>query len=292
MKLNVPVLSQRDPQWASQRLGTVDGTTIGGYGCIITCMTMLAQYYGHNLTPADMDNWLIDNQGYVQGNLYRNDAFGREFLDCSFDNVTFCTSVPAPLSQIDNYLAQGKPVVIMVDFDHDPNDGIQTHFVLIVGKDIAGNYFINDPWYGDQVYLIARYGENQAQIINQINFFSGPAPQPVQDPVQPTPEVQPEPAPPEPIVQPAPEPQVTPTQIPVTTDTTTTNIEVPVTTTTTQPIETTSTTAGESATFQVSTENPTPAVKTISLPKPISKPWRLSDLIVWIAMNIKRVLIG
>lgn len=214
MKLNVPILSQRDPQWASQRLGTVDETTIGGYGCLVTCMTMLANYYGHNLTPADMDNWLTDNQGYVQGNLYRNDAFGREFPDCSFDSVTFCTDIPAPLNQIDYYLSQGKPVVVMVDFDHDPTDGIQTHFVLIVGKDIAGNYFINDPWYGDQVYLIARYGENQAQAINQINFFSGPVTQPTPQPIV---------VPPAPIVeQPVPVQEVTTTQteIPVTVSTT------------------------------------------------------------------------
>lgn len=176
MKLNVPILSQRDPKWASQRLGTVDGTTIGGYGCIITCMTMLANYYGHNLTPADMDNWLTDNQGYVQGNLYRNDAFGREFTDCKFNNVIFCTGVSAPLSLIDDSLRKGFPVVVMVDFDHDPTDGIQTHFFLIIGREDNGDYIINDPWYGDQVYLIARYGINQAQIINQINFFEGPIP--------------------------------------------------------------------------------------------------------------------
>jgi len=102
-----------------------------------------------------------------------------------------------------------------------------------------------------------------------------PEPQPVVDPM-----------PPEPIVQSAPEPVVSAT-----------NTDIPITVTTTSgettiPVTTTSTTAGQSATFQVSTENPTPIVKTTSLPKPISKPWRLSDLIVWIAMNIKRVLIG
>lgn len=174
MKLNVPILSQRDPRWASQRLGTVDGTTIGGYGCIITCMTMLANYYGHNLTPANMDDWLTDNQGYVQGNLYRNDAFHREFSDCFFDNIVFCTAVPAPIDQIKAYLSKGMPVVVMVDFDHDLNDGIQTHFVLVIGEE-NGDLIINDPWYGDQIFFKARYG-NDAQGINQINFFSGKVP--------------------------------------------------------------------------------------------------------------------
>lgn len=175
MKINITPLSQRDPRWAGQRLGTVDGTTIGGFGCLVTCMSMLATYYGHTITPDVMDNWLTDNQGYVQGNLYRNDAFGREFSDCSFDTVIFCTNIPAPLSEIDVYLQAKKPVVVMVDFDHDPANGVQTHFVLVTGKTEDGQYIINDPWFGDEVFLDARYGE-PAKAINQVNFFSGPIP--------------------------------------------------------------------------------------------------------------------
>lgn len=174
MLINVPILGQRDDRWASQRLGTVNGTTIGGYGCIITCMAMLATYYGHPIFPNQEDDWLTDNQGYVQGNLYRNDAFPREFADCSFDKIISCTNTPAPLDEINSYLSLGKPVVVMVDFDHDPNDGIQTHFVLIVGKE-NNMYVCNDPWFGDQTNFDARYGD-AAKSINQINLFSGPIP--------------------------------------------------------------------------------------------------------------------
>lgn len=193
MKLNVPVLSQHDPRWATQRLGTVNGTTIGSHGCLVTCMTMLANYYGHQITPSQMDDWLTVNQGYVQGNLYRNDAFPREFIDCTFQGSLLCTNIPAPLNRINESLDKGYPAVIMLDFDHDPNDGIQTHFVLVVGRDDAGNYIINDPWYGDQVYLIARYGTNQAQIIQQITLFSGtPLSTPPPTPLPPTTPSQPQ----------------------------------------------------------------------------------------------------
>lgn len=177
MKVNVPLLGQRDYRWKNQRLGTVDGTTIGGYGCLITCMTMLAQYYKKDIWPNQMDDWLTANKDYVQGNIYRYDAFGREFPDCSFDKIVSCTNIPAPLDQIDEYLKLNKPVVVMVDFDHDQNDGIQTHFVLVTGKVEGGaddgKYIINDPWYGDEVFIDARYGE-ASKAINQINFFSGP----------------------------------------------------------------------------------------------------------------------
>lgn len=175
MILNVATLSQRDNRWKDQRLGIVDETNIGGYGCIITCMSMLATYYGHPIFPDAMDNWLTDNQGYIQGNLYRNDAFPREFTDCQFNSVVSCTNTPAPLGSIDDVLKSGRPVVVMVDFDHNYLDGIQTHFVLLVGKLDNGHYLCNDPWFGDQTDFDNRYGE-ASKSINQINFFSGPIP--------------------------------------------------------------------------------------------------------------------
>lgn len=173
LKLNVPVMGQKDTKWANQQLGTVAGT-IGQYGCLLTCMSMLASYYGHNINPAEMDNWLKNNSGYVQGNLYRNDAFAREFPDCGYKDPIFCTNYTAPLDKINAELKAGRPVVVMVDFDHDPNDGIQTHFVLIVGLNDDGVYIINDPWYGDQVFFTGRYGIDQGLAINQIDLFSGP----------------------------------------------------------------------------------------------------------------------
>lgn len=173
MKIIILPLSQRDNRWKDQRLGTVNGTTIGSHGCLITCMSMLAQYYGHFILPNQMDDWLTVNQGYIQGNLYRNDAFSREFIDCSYEKTIYCTNTPAPLNEIDEYLKIGKPVIAMVDFDHDPKNGVQTHFILIIGKTDDGHYIANDPWDGIEIFIDARYGDT-AVAINQLSFFSGP----------------------------------------------------------------------------------------------------------------------
>ena len=51
MRTYPQIYSQRDPQWASQKLGTVIGATIGQYGCFITSFAMIARYYGHQITP-------------------------------------------------------------------------------------------------------------------------------------------------------------------------------------------------------------------------------------------------
>ena len=172
MKLNVPILGQRDSRWASQRLGTVDGTTIGGEGCLITCCCMVALYYGKDMTPDKFDNWLTDNGGYVQGNLYNSDALTWYYGDIKHDSTVMCQSTPAPLDRIDESLKNGFPVIIGVNFNQTGND--PTHFVVIVGRMDDGTYIINDPWFQDQVFLTARYGKDQVQSILECIFYSGP----------------------------------------------------------------------------------------------------------------------
>jgi hypothetical protein len=103
-----------------------------------------------------------------------------------------------------------------------------------------------------------------------------------------TPKTQePEPTP-EPV-QPAPEVVVTPTQIPVTatTDNGSVTYQVEVSNPITQP----SSPGGESAKTIATPTNPTPEVKTASTGEPMSKPWLLSDLIVWTLKNIFSTLL-
>jgi hypothetical protein len=64
--------------------------------------------------------------------------------------------VPAPLERIDNALAAGNPVIVMVDYR--PGGTVQMHFVTIVGKQ-GDDYIINDPIDGKQVSFRSRYGD-------------------------------------------------------------------------------------------------------------------------------------
>jgi uncharacterized protein YvpB len=172
MKLLVPILGQRQLPWSSQRLGTVDGTTIGNEGCLITSCCMIAQYYGKDMTPDKFDNWLTDNNGYVDGNMYNSDALSWYYGDIKHTSTVMCTDIPAPIDRINESLNNGFPVIIGVNFLQTAN--IPTHFVVIVGRMDDGTYIINDPWYQDQVFLTARYGKDQAQNILECIFYQGP----------------------------------------------------------------------------------------------------------------------
>ena len=168
MILPINPMSQRDTRWGSIRLGTVDSTTIGSHGCVVTSMAMLSTYYSHPITPEQLDELLTEKNLYFDGNLFVNDSITKIFPDIKFDKVVFCETSPAPISEIKAYLDSGKPVVVALI-----NQGIR-HYILAVGyeKDVI---FANDPWQGDQVPINDRWGDPASKIL-QINFFSGPVP--------------------------------------------------------------------------------------------------------------------
>ena len=62
------VYSQRDARWASHPLGT--RSTIGANGCLMTCASMVCNHFGHASNPLQLNNWLTDNEGYLDGNLF------------------------------------------------------------------------------------------------------------------------------------------------------------------------------------------------------------------------------
>ncbi len=49
--------------------------------------------------------------------------------NCAFQDAQACEAYPASLAQIDAAVAQGKPVILQVDWNKQA--GIQTHFVLL-----------------------------------------------------------------------------------------------------------------------------------------------------------------
>ena len=166
------VYSQRDPRWASQRLGTVNGTTIGQEGCYISCFAMLACYYGHNVTPADIDNDAT-NKLYVDGNEATDDMLQKIFSDCQYQQSFDYSNTPADLSKLQALLSDPSiSVILEIDFDHNPSDGIQSHFVIAVDCD-GTNVTIADPWYGSVDPFTKNYGNNPSQTILKFVVYKG-----------------------------------------------------------------------------------------------------------------------
>jgi len=121
-------LSQRDDRWKNIKLGWSDDTTIGSHGCLITAISML-----WNTTPDKVNEWLKNNNGYVNLNLVDwTKVPGFKWRGWSYNNAEI-------LETIDKY----GSCIVEVDFNTNPEDG--SHFVVF-----TGNKKLNDPWDGKE----------------------------------------------------------------------------------------------------------------------------------------------
>ncbi len=166
-------LSQMDPRWKNKALG-FDTSTIGSYGCLMTSMTMVANYYGFNETPDTVNEKMKAAKGY-QGALIIPAVLPAALPGMIYRNFINCENSAAPMTEIDAYLAQGKPVIIEVDYAPDP--GLQNHWIVLYEK--RGNdYLLRDPYpypvvTTDITLLTSRYkfGGTPTQIIKGVVFL-------------------------------------------------------------------------------------------------------------------------
>jgi hypothetical protein len=108
--------------------------------------------------------------------------------NCSYRDFQGSENYPAPIAQIDSAVAQGKPVILQVDWNKQA--GIQTHYILV--KEKKGNdYVIYDPFkYGGdgpdkEVLLTTRYKYNGATLEKEISgvfWFEAYSTAPVEPP--------------------------------------------------------------------------------------------------------------
>jgi hypothetical protein len=224
--LPFPIWNQRDPRWANQRLGTVNGTTIGQYGCLITAISMLNRGFdpsGVLYYPSNVDDLFTNQNGYANGNLVIWTAIRRILPNVAIIDHDNCASTPAPLGKIRDLLDKGGACILRVGFGGKPAN---MHWLLAVGY-ANDDIIFNDPWYGDQVgFNTRRYGTGIASAdILEVYYFGDaiadppvfkpeapiaklPAENPVSLPtLEPVVEPVPEPVE-EPLPTPAPEPQI------------------------------------------------------------------------------------
>ena len=156
------IYNQRDPRWAAQRLGT-SNVTIGSYGCLITAYASALSDAGKVMTPDQLNTWLIQNGGYIQGNLFVFNAPDKLGV-LKFDNVADYPK-PAPIDVLDQYVQAGGYIFVQVDFN--PDQSMQPHWCRYIG---GGS--IIDPWYGDIAPLTPRYrGRNAAEAIWRAAYY-------------------------------------------------------------------------------------------------------------------------
>lgn len=132
--ISVQVLSQRDPRWATQKLGQSDIATIGAYGCTLTCLAMLAK-----LSDVLKANELLKNNGGFSDALIYWQNVPRGLTNLKFigrykyyDNNT-----------VRDYV-YNKKIPVVVEVDAAPIGAPRSsHFVLYLGDGKCA-----DPWTG------------------------------------------------------------------------------------------------------------------------------------------------
>ncbi|HJQ13251.1 MAG TPA: SH3 domain-containing protein [Anaerolineales bacterium] len=163
-------LYQNDEKWKNVRLGN-SSETLGGWGCLLTSATMVLNGIGYNETPETV-NEKMKRAGGFQGAFFIPSVLPYIWPNCAYRDMQSCESYPAPIAQIDQAIAAGKPVILQVDWNQQA--GVQTHFVLVKEKQ-GDDYVIYDPYKysgdgpGKDVLLTKRYKFNGARLETEIS---------------------------------------------------------------------------------------------------------------------------
>jgi hypothetical protein len=155
LPVRVVAYSQRDPRWANVRLGA-SAYTMGGAGCAVTSVAMLASAVNKDFTPLDMVTWLNANGGFTSGGLLYWSKAAQAATGLTYVNYHIWRSVAADLPILRGALDKG-PQVIQVDFK-PATTVLDSHFVVALsltqdGQDIN----IIDPWTGGRGTLLGLY---------------------------------------------------------------------------------------------------------------------------------------
>lgn len=129
--------SQKDPKWASTRIG-LSSSLMKDYGCAISAVAMVFTSHGEDITPGKLAKQpiyyrdLIVWPSYWKGlNLASSITHG---------NVSWNT--------MDKEIKNDNPVIVFVRAS-----GGKGHYVVIHGKDKKGKYVVHDPLFGPNIYL-------------------------------------------------------------------------------------------------------------------------------------------
>ena len=171
-------IDQRDGRWRSTLMGLSKDSTLGQFGCLVSCFSMLA-----GVDPLMMNRAMIANGAYQAG--------GCPACAATFDIAKFMAHAPPIIDVTNSYPYAPFPAassrrlvehckaggVAICEVDINPNNsGHDQHFVLAVsafGSGDTANVVINDPWFADQSTISPRYGLTLARALVRVVFYGG-----------------------------------------------------------------------------------------------------------------------
>jgi len=132
--LPVPRFAQTDSRWSDALLGSTSAS-LGAEGCAVSSAAMVLSYYGVDVNPGWLNEFLSTHNGYTErGWLYWEKA--ADFFPGAARHVY--EDLPS-YYLIDSNLRRGNPVIVRIE---RPNGAM--HFVVIIGKE-GFDYLIQDP---------------------------------------------------------------------------------------------------------------------------------------------------
>jgi len=156
--MNFPIFSQKDPKWADKKINNTN-STFKDYGCAISSLAMLCLYWGKETNPAKLHDELIKVGGF-QDDMVKWEMISGIYPDIIYKETVNCDKTAAPLEKLNENL----PCILKVKI------GKQDHFIVAWEKQ-GNDYFISDPFYGDQLLLTTRYKPIPARTICGLRIF-------------------------------------------------------------------------------------------------------------------------
>ena len=184
-KINLPnIYSQWDSRWANTLLGynTNPQYNIYNYGCLITCLSMVARYYRKETDPGSINATLKSINGYTASS--GNYVYG-SFTKIYSDIKEKLTTTPAALT--DAQMAEIRTAIdsrypVMIKLDVNPRTvALDMHFVLIVGYNASdeNDLIIADPLGGKERSLkdyLGWYRPSARSTIEAYAIYTGNVP--------------------------------------------------------------------------------------------------------------------
>jgi uncharacterized protein YvpB len=134
MKIQLPVIqSQKDPRWASKLIKA--GVSIGDYGCLASCQSMVVNYYGMNETPEELVGKINAKNGYTSDGSYYWGKAVEVYKDIDLKEKYKRTNyvlTDTDINAIKGAIDQGYPVMVWLDYNPKTVKS-DMHFVLIIG---------------------------------------------------------------------------------------------------------------------------------------------------------------
>lgn len=162
MAIQLPTLfSQFDGRWAGITLGNNSDSkyNIYNYGCLLSDIAAICEYYGIDTDPARLNQKLKDNGGFAQGSGDYNWGAITKLFPVLSENRTVCPDLltDAQISEIKNAIDAGFPVAIQIDYNPKTVD-LDSHFVVIIAYNPGdeNDFTIFDP-LGGKIHSLKDY---------------------------------------------------------------------------------------------------------------------------------------